>query len=307
MPRVQVRARRRGSRPASQITLMTSSSDASTRPRLNTRLVRRASHRCARYSTIRGDDREHERDDHVGSPVAWPLAAAERVVLLGEDGVGGGQQHQVRLFGGDLQERAAGQRVADRVLGSSPRRRSRCRRTARRRAWRGALAVGLAPPAACSRGQVAAGGRDVSLVALQRGQRRLGTGQEHRGDGHVGVRDRLVHLPGVEAERLVGRARASAAEECRVATQPPNAPQASESRTSPTSSARSAVGVFRRRGGGLRGRRAGRPVRGGAGRGGGSVAVMSRSPRSAARPASPGRRAAAGSPGCPGRTAGCRW
>ena len=61
----------------------------------------------------------------------------------------------------------------------------------------------LAAVAGAQPGQVGGGRRDVALVALQLGQRRLGAGQVRRGDRRVRVGDRLVHLPGVEAERLV--------------------------------------------------------------------------------------------------------
>ena len=87
----------------------------------------------------------------VGSPVAWLLAALARR-SAGEDGLGGGQQHQVRLLGGHLQERAAGQRVAERVLAPRPRRRSRCRPAGRGRACRRAAdAAWFSPPAAAAR------------------------------------------------------------------------------------------------------------------------------------------------------------
>jgi hypothetical protein len=56
--------------------------------------------------------------------------------------------------------------------------------------------------AARLRGQVRGGLRDVGLVVPANGQRLWRARQERRGRGHVGVRERPVHLLCVQAQRL---------------------------------------------------------------------------------------------------------
>ena len=294
---------------ASQIALMTSSSDAITSPGLSTRLVRLASQRCARYRASAVTSASTSAAMHRGQPGRLAAGRVERVVLLGEDGVRGGQQHQVRLFRGDLQERAAGQRVAHRVLGRRLADVAAVGGQPAAQAGAARRAVAWLPPAACSRGQVAGGrsrGRPRSAAA---GQRRPGAGEERRGDRRVGVRDRLEHLPGVEAQPLVGRDEGVGGRGVPgghpAAERAPGQRQQDEAREERAQRGR---GAAARRGGGVAGP-GGRGARCAAGRlaVAGSVAVMSRSPRSAARPASRGRWAAAGSRRCSGRTPGCPW
>ena len=166
MPRS--RSERADRKPAaSHATLMTSSSEARTRPGLSTRWVRLVSQRCARNRTKPVTTASTSAAIIVGSPVAWPLAASSAAFSWVEDGVRGGQQHQVRLLRGDLEERAAGEREAHRVLGlrlgdiagvdGQP---------GAERGERGAR--GLAAAARRSRDRSWRRVADVALVALQR-------------------------------------------------------------------------------------------------------------------------------------------
>ena len=156
-----------------------------------------------------GDDREQQRDDDERQPGRLAAGRREHVVLLVEDGLGGGQQVQVRFLRRYLDERAAGERVAERVRAPGLRHVTGVDgQVTTERGERGArhliLAAGRAQP-----GQLGRGGGDVALVDPQRRQRRLGAGQEHRGGGHVGVRDGHLQLLRVQAERFVhGRHRA---------------------------------------------------------------------------------------------------
>ena len=242
---------------------------------------------------------EHEGGEHRGQPGRLAARRVERVVLLGEDGVRGGQQDQVRLLRGDLQERAAGQRVAHRVLGRGLGDVAAVGGQPAAQVGEGGARGGWLPPAACSpdRSRGPSRGRPRSAAT---GERRLGAGEERRGDRRVGVRDRLVHLPGVKAEPLVHRDEGVGGRG--VLGGHPAAERAPGERQQDKAGkqrAQLAWGVHQDaagRRGGPGARRGWAPRRGSPG----SVAVMSRSPRSAASPASRGRPAAAGSRRCPG-------
>ena len=226
--------------------------------------MRLVSQRCARYSTTPVTTREHQRGDHVGQPGRLAARRVERGVLLGEDGVRGGQQHQVRLLRGDLEERAAGQRVAHRVLG--------CRladvagvggQPAAQRGEGGARR--LAAAAACSPARSRGGasrGRPGSAAA---GERRLGLA---RNAAVIVASASAIDWYICLASRLSGSSAWRGRRRRRSAGWPPSRrrrPRRATSRTRPASSARSAAGVLRRCGGAARGlrRRGGGPGRGG--------------------------------------------
>ena len=225
--------------------------------------MRLVSHRCARYKTMPMMIASTSATMTSGSPVAWPLAALSTSFALVEHGLGGGQQHQVRLLGGHLEERAAGHRVAERVLGPAPRPRSRCRRAGRGQGGEGG-----------GRGRVLAAGRaQAGQFGLGRRRGRPGSAgsASAAAGGWPGTSSSMVTSASATfwyscwASRLSGSSTvtmALAADECSSATQPPNAPQASESTTSAISRASSVAGV---RGGARPGRwPAGlRPVQGG--------------------------------------------
>ena len=226
---IPARSERAVRKPASsQTALMTSSTEASASPTLSTRLVRRVSHRCARYKTMPVTIASNRAAITCGSR-SRACFPPEHGVLLGEDGVRGGQQHKVRLLGGDLEERAAGQRVAERVLAPGPRHVPGVdRQPAAQRGERACRRLAAAGRA--QRGQVRARRWRCHWGSAAADERRLGAGQELVGDRHVGVRDRLVDLL---ASRLSGSSTVASAggRGVHVATQPPKAPQASESRT----------------------------------------------------------------------------